>query len=180
MVYLVAYVIEGKAGMWHRELSEVISKKFNIWKIYKKIPPHITLYRPFDIIDITPVKMMLSQWTQEHAVPGTITISGFGRFSDQVVFVTTEVEPMVGEAVQHLREQLTSLVSKEDFPNWHPHATLVRLVAPETIGVIWEYISKLERPSFIVPFDVITLFRSLGDNVWAVEEVFPLISNSRE
>lgn len=180
MVYLIAYVIEGEAGEWHRGLAEDISKKFGTWEIHKKIPSHITLCRPFDVSDVAPIKTILSQWVKEQSAPGNITLSGFGRFSDQVVFATTEVEPMVEEAVQDLRKKLSPLLPKEDFPNWHPHATLARLVAPETIEAIWAYVSGLEKPTFTVPFNTITLLRSLGDKAWAVEEMFPLFSNSRE
>ena len=174
MKYFIGYLIQGEAAAWHVNLAKNISDKFNTWKLHEKIPPHITIFQPFDTDDINPIKNLLRSWVQNKSISGKLAISGFDHFDDKVVFVKVETDQSVKEAVEELRRDIEIIpgMPKEDFPIWHPHATLADHLSSQEINQIWNYVLKLEKPNFIFPFDNITIFRFDGDRKWSVEESF--------
>jgi 2'-5' RNA ligase len=176
MKYFVGYLIEGEAAEWHRNLTKEISEKFGLWKIHEKIPPHVTIYRPFEREDVEPIKKLLNSWSVGQDIKGNLNISGFDRFDDRVVFAKVEVDEQTRKIGENLRSKIKEIpgMPLEDFPIWNPHATLMNWIEPEDIEKVWEYVNTLEKPNFIISFNNVTLFRSDGDKKWVVDEVFSL------
>lgn len=175
MKYFIGYLIEGEAATWHINVVKNISEKFSTWKLHEKLPPHITIFYPFDAEDIKPVVNLLGNWTQNKKVPGNFSLSGFGHFDDKVVFAKAETDQSVKDIVKELQGILKELpkMPEEAFPIWHPHATLANLLSPQEINEIWDYVLTLEKPNFILPFDNVIIFsRFESDGKWVAEESF--------
>lgn len=170
----IGYLMRGGAAEWHRRTSKEISEKFGTWKIYEKIPPHITIFQPFDTNDLSPAKNVLKEWKKKEKTPGNFLMNDFGHFDDRVIFAKIEAENPVKEEVEKLRRDIKNIpnMPKEDFPIWHPHATLINRLPAQKIKEIWNYVSKLEKPNFILPFDNVTIFKFTGNRRWETEEVF--------
>ncbi len=176
MKYFIGFLLKGEVSDWHIKTAKEISDKFNTWKIYEKIPPHITIFYPEGVEDITKIKNYIKEWTQKNKVSGNFYISGFDRFEDRVVFAKMEADKSVTKSIENLREGIRNIetIKDESFPDWHPHSTLANKLSSEDINKIWEYTDRLEKPNFIVPFDNITIFKYGGDQKWFVDECFEL------
>jgi len=176
MRYFIGYLIQGEAGEWHYTLAKEISEKSNTWKIYKKIPPHITVFRPFDAADVSPVKNLLREWTAGRLIPGDFTLSGFGCFEDEVVFAVVNTERPVLNTVIDLQKKLHALpgMPPSEYKEWHPHATLANHFESSQFFKIWQYVSALPKPHFVLPFDDVTLFYYDESKTWRVDEMFHL------
>jgi len=176
MKYFIGYLIRGEAANWHIKVAKEISDKYGTWKIHEKLPPHITIYRPFDLDDIQPVKNLLASWASKKHALGDLLLSGFGHFDDNVVFAKVEIDQSTKDIIEALREDIQRIpgVPPEDFPDWHPHATVANHLPPEQIKLIWGDMSKQDIPSFKLPFDNVTLFRFVGDREYVAEEVYAI------
>lgn len=172
----IGYLIQKEAAEWHINLTKDISNKFNTWKIYEKIPPHITIFQPFDSEDTSSIKSLLRDWSKDVTISGSFKLSGFDRFDDRVIFAKVDADKVAKEAVEKLREEIKKIpnMPEEDFPVWHPHATLINRLPPQEIEKVWSYIKGFEKPNFILPFDNITLFKFEGDRRWGIEESFKI------
>lgn len=173
MRYLIAHLIPGEVSVWHNELMREISDKFGTWKIYEQLPPHITIYRPVEMDDIRSVEKLIHDWLREVKALGDITMAGFDRFDDRVVFAKTEVSKSTMNRVLDLRNKIKNLpnVLVEDSVDWSPHATLAYKLTPPEINKIWDYVMTKEKPNFYFPFNNITILR-YGKNKWDVEKTF--------
>ena len=140
MKYFIGFLLQGEVSEWHSATAKKISDEFNTWKIYEKLPPHITIFYPEGVEDITDTRNYIAEWVKNNKIPGNIHVSGFDRFDDRVVFAKTDVDEAVGKVVEDLRKNIkvVSGVTKEDFPIWHPHATLAYQLTPVEIENIWE------------------------------------------
>lgn len=173
MRYFIGFAIRGDVGAWHTSLVKDISEKFDTWKLHEKIPPHVTVFQTFETENPAPVKELLRDWARSRKIRGAIAITGFGRFDDRVVFAKIEPDEAAKNETEDLRGKIKALPGMpiEEFPEWHPHATMMSKVPPETIEKIWEYVSTFEEPHFVLPFNNVTLFRFEGDGKWIAEEV---------
>lgn len=174
MKYFIGYAISGEAKDYLYNLTKEISEKYDTWPLHEKIPPHLTIYRPFDSEDLELVRSVLKE--MKGKVDGHFLLSNFNRFEDKVVFVDVEVDDVTKDAVLNLRKELQHLPNMqiEDFPDWHPHATIANHLPAEIILQIWEYVSGLERPNYSLRFDNVCIFRSEGGKKWVIEESFPV------
>lgn len=174
--YFVGYLIQGEAAAWHERIAKEISDAFGTWKIFEKIPPHVTIYRPFETEDIQPVLDVLENWSKNQKPNSSFMMSGFDRFGDAVVFAKIEINPIIEKSLLDLKQNLKGIpnMPPEDYSTWHPHATMAYGLAPEEINKIWDYVAMLEKPKFVLPFDNIALFASLGDKKWKVEKLFKI------
>jgi 2'-5' RNA ligase len=173
MKYFVGYLIRGQAAKWHTALSDDIANKFNIWRISDKNPPHITIYYPFEIEDISRVKNFLNGWISDHRMLGSVSISGFDRFEERVVFVKVRINDDTEKEIQKLQKALCEIAplrdTRADQLGWHPHATLAYKIPEEKINEIWRYVKTLDTPKFVIPFDNISIFKWEVDK-WTIEE----------
>ncbi len=175
MKYFIGYLIQSEAAEWHISIAKKISDQFNTWKIYEKLPPHITIFYPEGVEDMSAIKSYIRDWIQKNKISGTFHISGFDHFDDRVVFAKIDADESTLKAIDGLREDLKKMTGvTEDFPNWHPHATLANKLSPDEINQIWAYTNKLDKPHFALPFNNITIFRYEGDQKWVVDESFAL------
>lgn len=176
MKYFIGYLIQGEAAQWYVKFTKNISDRFDTWKIYEKIPPHITIFQPFDIDNIESILNLLNTWSKSQEIRGNIVISGFDRFDDRIIFAKVASNSSISIAVRNLKKQLQAIpkMPEEDYPRWHPHVTLADRLDSEKIVAIWKYISILEVPNFILPFNNIALFSYSGDKVWQVDKLFTL------
>ncbi|MBX4189379.1 2'-5' RNA ligase family protein [Candidatus Parcubacteria bacterium] len=175
MKYFIGHLISGKAAEWHTNTAKKISEKFNTWKIYEKIPPHITIFYPEGVEDINAIRNYIQDWTRKNKALGSFRLSEFDRFDDRVVFAKVEADESAIKAIEDLRKGLQDMTGiTEDFPNWHPHATLAYKLSPEEINKIWEYTNELDKPNFTLLLNNITIFRYAEDQKWVVDESFLL------
>ncbi len=175
MKYFVGYLIQGEVAEWHTNITKKISEKFNTWKVYEKIPPHITIFYPEGVEDISPIRNHIKDWTQKNKAPGNFYLSGLGHFRDRVVFAKVDSDESAIKAIEDLRKDLKNMTGiTEDYPHWHPHVTLANKLTRQEINKIWEYVNQLDRPNFALPFNNITIFRYVGDQKWVVDESFAL------
>jgi 2'-5' RNA ligase len=172
--YFIGHLIQGEAAEWHKTFSKEISDRFNTWKIYEKIPPHITIFRPFGTENLAKVVELLEGLTAKIPIPGSYLMKDYGKFDDRVIYASIEPEQEVVEVVSEIKSKIGKLPSmpEDDFPIWHPHATLINKVIPDEIRKIWEYVLTLEKPDFTLPFDNVNLFRYGGDKKWMVEKIY--------
>jgi len=175
MRYFIGYLIPESVAGWQNKLTDEISEEFKTWKISERIPPHITISRPFNSENIEVIKKLLANWAENKSVPGNFTLSGFDHFTDRVVYINVEPETAVSGAIIGLREQVNNIpeIKREDFP-YHPHSTVAYQLPSVEIEKIWEYVQKLEKPFFVIPFDNVTIFRSTGYQKWEIDETFRL------
>jgi len=179
MKYFVGYLIKGKAEEWHIKTAKDIANKFNTWKIYEKLPPHITIFYLGGVEDVSDIRNFLKNWAKITPVLGNFYLNGFDRFDDKVVFAKIDADEEILQKVEDLRKEIKRIseITNEDFPVWHPHATLANKVTPQEINDIWNYVSKLEKPDFTLPFDNVAIFKFVGDQKWEVDELFQLGSS---
>lgn len=173
--YFIAFLLTGPDAINHRELTRHVSERFGTWKVHERVPPHVTIVRPFELDDVEPVKTFLRDWTQQISNRGQIKFDGFDRFDDAVVFVKTLPDAFARKTAEALRnaiKELPMIPPREDFPDWHPHATLAYKLTPALIKEIWSYVQTLEPPVFNLPFSSVTLFRFAPEETWIVEESF--------
>ncbi len=175
MKYFIGYLISDKAAEWHSNTAKKISEEFNTWKVYEKIPPHITIFYPEGVEDISAIRNYIQKWTEKHKISGSFRMSEFDHFDDRVVFAKVEADESTIKLVEDLRKGLKDMTGiAEDFPTWHPHATLAYKLSPKEIHKIWEYTNQFDKPNFTLPLDNITIFRYEGDLKWVVDESFAL------
>ncbi len=176
MKYFIGYLIPEPASTWHINLAKDIADKFNIWKIYERVPPHVTIYYLSELENIETVKYFIKAWIKDKKISGNFTIKDFGHFEDRVVFAKTESDDPIRSMIEELIKNIKLIPNmiKEDYPVWHPHATLAHKISPEEVKAIWEYVSNLEKPNFILPFDNITIFR-FEDEKWVIEESIQIV-----
>lgn len=175
MRYFIGFLIEGETGAWHEALTRDISGRFGTRKLHEHVAPHVTLYRPFDTDSVEPVKTLLREWTSQHIQNGEMSLFGFGHFTDRVVYVSVAPDITAQHNILALREKIMTLLPKEDFPTWVPHATVAdEHETPKTITAVWEYVQTLPKPEFTMPFNNITLFRNREGGGWDVDEIFRL------
>lgn len=180
MQYFIGYLIRGEAADWHNGLAKEISGKFGTRKIYKRVPLHITLYRPFDTEDVTPIEKLSQRWSESYPAADTLTLSGFGRFDYRVLFVAVNAARSVIDKVAELQQDMSALshVPFPDYPGgWHPHVTLMNEEDEEKVREAWDYLLTLPMPDITLPFDNVTLFRFHGSGVWKVDSLYALKSN---
>jgi 2'-5' RNA ligase len=178
MKYFIGYLLQGEVAEWHANTARKIADKFNTWKIYEKLPPHITIFYPEGVEDITEVRNYIAGWVKNNKIPGNLYVSGFDRFEDRVIFAKIDADDSVNKAVEDLRTNIKNVsgVTEEDFPIWHPHATLAYKLTPMEIENIWDFTLSLDKPNFTIPFDNVTIFKFIGDKKWVVEESFKINS----
>ena len=174
--YFIGYLIEGEAATWHIELAKNISKRFGTWELHKKVPSHITIFQSFKTEDINPVKSILRDWIHTRPIPGSLALSGFNHFEERVVFASVDTDASSKQAIEELRGALRQIPTMpiEDFPVWHPHATLANHVSAQEINQIWDYVLSLKKPNFTLPLNNVTLFRFEENQKWVIEESFRL------
>ncbi len=177
MKYFIGYLIEGQAAQWHSRVAREIFEKFNNYKIHEKIPPHLTIYRPFDTTDVGPLKNLLAMWVNNFSESQTLFMNDFGQFDEKVIFASVSAPTSLIKIITDLQIEIRSKGVNsigETFPSWHPHATLANYLQSEKFKKIWSHVLTLPKPDFSLPFNNVTLFHSTNEEGWEVKEYFPI------
>ena len=174
-LYFIGYHIEGEAGVWHRNLTASVARECGLPPLHKKIPPHITVFRPFFSSDITPVEAVVRKVLKESEKRGTFHLSGFGSFGTRVAFIHIKADPPTKRLVHTLRRALVAL---PDMPReqayWRPHATIATKLSLEAFGKVERYLDTVASPHFAIPFDNITIFKFIDAKRWEVYRRFDI------
>lgn len=176
MKYFIGYLIDGKAGHWHRELVQEISEKFNTEKIFDHIPAHMTIFRPFETENIQEVENVLEHWIKTHPLREQLTILDFDRFGTRVIVAKITHPEGLDHKIADLQKALEALpgMPGSDYFPWNPHATILHRVETETLEQVWDYVSALPKPHFKMWLDNITIFALKSDGHWQIEKTFPI------
>ena len=172
----IGYPIEGAAAAWQASLMKALSARFGAPRLHERIPPHLTICRPFEVEDPLSLESVVQAWSARTPALGTFSLAGFGSFGEAVIFANAEADQPAWEAAAALQEVIKafSVVSEEAFPVWHPHATLIKPSSSQQAQEIREYLEGVEKPAFALPFDRVAVFRFAGEGVWTVAAVFKL------
>lgn len=172
MKYFIGYLIEGTAAEYHRHIMREISEKFGTRM--RRTPSHVTLFRPFETDDISPVVSILREWASNPHGQGHVTLFCFGRFRDAVVYIQVAADEIAFRAIKDLFERMESIpeISTYNRAAQHLHLTLASRLSEEKIEPIWRHLSSLAAPKFIIPFDNIALFKFTKEGKWIIEKEF--------
>ncbi len=174
MLYLVAYLIGGEAGKWHRRRTGEIAEKFEVPDLAKRIPPHLTMFPPTELSDPDNMKRVISQWREKAGACSQqeVVLNDLGCWGRRVVYVDVSVGKLVRQKVAELRVLLDEeLGTNVHCQAWKPHASLARRTRPEKIDEVWKYVSGWEKLWFSLPFDHIAVLRH-QEGRWEKDEVF--------
>lgn len=168
MQYFLGIHLTGEAGDYLHRLTGQIAERFGTWALHERVPPHITLFRPFDAdaTELEQVQEIVQQWLAQTPAE-SLTISGFDRFDDKVVFAAVQASTDFCQKVEALQRELEKLPQMPpERPAWHPHASVARLLPPEQIERIWEYVGTLEPFCFSFPVESVTVFHHPERGKW--------------
>ncbi|MFA5186262.1 MAG: 2'-5' RNA ligase family protein [Patescibacteria group bacterium] len=173
MSYFIGYRLKGSDEAAVEALRREISEKFDVHAALK-IPPHFTLFYPFDFSGPAILEQTLVDVAQGQR-PFSIQISSFASFPPRVWFIDVGV----GTA-QDLRDAVKLAMSglgvHEDkvFPEpSHYHITLAyKDLTPESFEQIGKRLSERPVPIRGLDIDSITLFEKRADSWFAIRD-FP-------
>lgn len=174
MKYFVGHLIEGNFGAWHTTVTNNIADKFNTWKIHNVCPSHLTIFSEFESDNIEVVSNVIESILLDVKV-GKYSVSGFDHFDDRSIFAKVDADIKVISLVQKLKEQLEQIpgIPKDKDSIWKPYATVAFRLPPEDITKIWNYVTTLEEPNFVVPFDNLAIFK-YNNSKWIVGKTFKM------
>lgn len=175
-LYFIGYYIEGEAGKRHRNLTASVARECGLPPLHKKIPPHITLYRPFFSSDITPVEAAVRKVASGCRKRGVFRLSRFGSFGKRVVFVRAKANLSAIWCVWVLRRLLAKIPGMpHERLCWRPHVTVATKLSPDAFGRVERYLNTVAPPHTTAPFDNITIFKFSDDKRWEVYRRFALL-----
>ena len=163
MLYFIGHIIRGRAGAYHDALRKEISETFHTYPLHEKIPPHITLKAPFKTKSIGEVEKLLELFAPKQT-PSTITLSGFGHFSNRVIYIDVNASTKSMRTIKDLKYKLMQLkwlhfeqyeISKK------LHTTVAMRDIQTKFNHIWNFI-KDDEPYFEISFDSIAFLKHDG------------------
>lgn len=106
MRYLIAYLLSGEAGLFHRNLSDKIARDFGLSPVRRLIEPHLTLKVPFETKgDLADLRQILADFVRDRHAP-SLVLGGYGSFGGRVVY--QDVQP-AARATRLVMEFLAAL-----------------------------------------------------------------------
>ncbi|MCC6934623.1 MAG: 2'-5' RNA ligase family protein [Candidatus Yanofskybacteria bacterium] len=168
-------MVPGDAAVWHRDVVEELVRRFDIRRVYEKVPPHITLVPPFETEHIDAVKAVVGELLRQRRGLGSFRVVGFGRFGERTVFTDVRAEEAMYRFVDDLRTRIRGvapMTSEEPVHPWRPHVTVADQLASEEAARVWEYVQGIQVPALALPFDAAVILRRVG-NAWITEKLFP-------
>jgi len=176
--YMVAFVLTGDAGRYHRSLTKKLSARFHVPPYYEHIPPHITFVPPFTVGDMDTLTPLLKETVTKHKSHKIIVGGAIGSFNDRVIYLHVEAP----EASKHLATALAQVLKPVTIPQdrhhaaFSPHATLAhkRFLGTHFYNMM-EYLRTLPIESFDSSVDKLSLLvHSPHTRSWRVVMDFPL------
>ena len=158
-LYFIALIPHQKLRETIKILKDEMKTRFNI-KHALKSPAHITLQPPFKK-DVTKESDTI-QWLEKFALkqePFNIELSGFGCFSQRVIFVNVISPKLIVNLHSHLNNELVKKLNfdkNEIKQNIHPHITIAtRDLNKERFQQAWP---EFEMRTFKARFQVKSIF----------------------
>jgi len=175
---IIAHAIRGEAQKAHEAITRDLAEKFDSFPIHKRIPPHLTLKRWFELDEQgmnalykTLDAFAASQKQSDYA------LSGFGNFGEGVIYVGVVSSVEMSQSVIALLDTLHKVegLTFEEFDNAGDfHATVaMRALKPFDFEQIWNYLKTVPQPDFKMKFDNIAVFQKPVDK-WIVERIWEL------
>jgi 2'-5' RNA ligase len=153
MKFIVCHVIAGEAGASLDALRHTIAEKFNE-KEALRLPPHLTLIRPFEHAVSDAVASSVEAAVQS-LLPFTIKTKGFGAFRKDVWYIDVEQDEKLYAMKQAIEAELGPRTGWSDqyVQNTHFHITLAYKVRDEDVHAAIGDFLKTQS----VPVDTITV-----------------------
>jgi len=172
MFYFIGYRLKGSDEASVENLRQRIAQEFDVYAALK-IPPHFTLFYPFELGDASDVERALVGFAARQE-PFTVASEKFASFEPAVWFI--EVER--GGKAQALRDNLKSLLGDlgvtEDtkYPEpFHFHITVAyKDLAPDKFAQIGAWLDGRAAPIKKLEIDSITLFEKHDDRWLALRD----------
>lgn len=176
MRYLIAHLLEGEVGEFHRRITADLARRFGVEPLHEIIPPHITLKAPFDRDDPEDVAALLKK-TAAARDPSPLRYEGFGHFpkDTRVIFLTPVASREAEETIELLRRNLRGIggLSWESHEKkLRLHASVARFLSPRKFRKIMDYLANVPA-RFSSRLDNVALLGKAGRR-WEVLRRFPL------
>jgi len=178
MRHVVAHLVRGEARDYHIELTKDLVDKFDIFPIYNRIPPHLTLKRWFELsdADMRLLHNILDEYTATHS-QSDYKMNRFSNFREDVLFLDVTPSEKMRKDVLELMDALHTHPSLEfdEYDNGSDfHATLtMRALKEFDFKAVQSYLNSLEQPNFNMKFDNIAILKKL-ETEWVVDKVWEL------
>lgn len=174
MRYFIAYHLKGAEGQAVDALREKIAARFGVHAALK-IPPHVTLFNPFETDDIGSLPDVLRDLSAAQA-PIPLRITGFNSFDEAVWFLDVEQKPELLALKEKIASAVRKTTGQEDRRAGmtpHFHLTLAyKDVTPEAFSAIGEFLRGEPLPIAELTVDAVTLF-SFPAGRWEPLASFP-------
>lgn len=181
MRYFLAHLLSGEDAERMQELRRAISKEFHVHAALK-IPPHITLVRPFESVATSDLISDAISDAGDLLEPQTIGTRGFAAFGKSVWFLDLEQRKRWFEVKAELEKRLRvsiAWIPEEYDIDVHFHLTLAyKDVEPLVHEQIGRFLKSQPIPIKRVQFDHYSLLQHNGMR-WQETERFPLGRRSR-
>ena len=168
--------MSGEAKKYRNNLVKEVGPKFGERYVFEsKLPAHITLKTPFETKKIREVEEILEEFVKNHQA-SKIKIVGFGHFKRFVAFLKFEFSKSALRTQSELIKELSKIKNikiREHDKIWHPHSTISYGNSKKSFNGIWNYLKKLDKPSFEMKFDNITIMKKSRKR-WKVYRKFKL------
>lgn len=173
--YFIGYSLSGQDKEVVDLLREMIATRFNVRGALSS-PPHITLFRPFEMTDSAPVRQGITALARTLA-PFTVPVTKFADFDQGVWFL----EPAQHRGLLALKEKIAAVVKhavgiseNNTRRGVRFHVTLAyKDLTPETHRRIGEFLRHEPLPLATLNIDSVTLFGQRTDGTWEPKVVFP-------
>ena len=178
MKYIIVSLLDGKVERYHQKLVEEISERFQVDFLAKqKAPTHFTLKDMFEAEDIEELDCLLKDFVVSHK-PAIITLEGYNRFDDNVIFMDIKLS----EEARSLFDDLMKLLKNIPWMEWGPyddenrkfHCSLAYFDIKEKYKDICRFLLKSYSYSFEAYFDNITVFQQEGES-WKLYKTYSFV-----
>ncbi|MCC7522694.1 2'-5' RNA ligase family protein [Candidatus Uhrbacteria bacterium] len=181
MRYFLAHILSGDDAERMQELRREISKRFHVHAALK-LPPHITLVRPFESVAMPDFISDAIADAGDLLEPQTIGTRGFAAFGNAVWFLDLEQRKRWFEVKAELEKRLRVTIAwiPEEYDiDVHFHLTLAyKDVEPQTHELIGRFLQTQPIPIKRIQFESYSLLQHDGMR-WQEIERFPLGRRSR-
>ena len=173
MRYFIGYGLTGADAQAVRLLQEKIASEFGVHGALE-YPPHITIFPPFEVDNVEPLKKPLEAFVKNR-LPFSVQTPGFASFNQAVWFIDVAPKPELVDLKEKLVETVTQLGIKEAGVqhDTHFHLTLAfKQIPPDVFKRIGEFLKKETPPIHSVKMGALTLFAKQEDELWIAKSIF--------
>lgn len=177
MRYCIVYLAEGEIEKYFKEITSLLSQKFNIRNLSERIPPHITLKYPFEYEE---EKLGEIEKNIENAIAGMkpidFIVEGFSKFinDSKTIFLKVAKRDDLISLIKDCKSKLGSYGEDKvfDVDNFEPHISIARNLSVSESDKIWEYLIQLEKPLFNLKFDNVSILEWQKNDTWKVLKTY--------